>query len=512
MPRLARAPSLEDIAAERHRRQITRQRAAEHERIARDGDAIRKRCETLSGFFREAWHVLEPNAQLIPGWHIDAICEHLQAVTEGQINRLAMTVPPGSTKSLLTSVAWQAFEWGPCALRSMRYLSTGYSEIAVKRDTRKTRDLIMSEWYRQLWPEVELSRVGETSFANTDTGTREGSPFGSLTAQRADRLVIDDPHSIETAESVADRNTTTRKFREGAQNRLNDQEKSAIALIMQRLHGDDTIGVIEQYGMDYVRLMIPMEFEIERRCVTKIGWRDPRKVDGEIMDPVRFPPETIAKLKRDMGAHAWASQYMQRPSPREGGMFKREFFTGKIVKVAPSGLKRVRGWDLAASAKNTSSRTSGVLMSGPDRDGNFYVEDCIATQREGHKVRKIVRGIAETDGKGVEISVPQDPGAAGKVVARDYVTMLAGWVIHATPESGDKVSRAEPFAVQCEAGNVYLVEGPWNAEYVTELCEFPGGHFKDRVDASSRAFARLLQLMGRDEGVAGPMVVKGAGR
>src|ERR1700746_1134533 len=157
-------------------------------------------CKSLAGFVREAWHVLEPNATYVHNWHIDAICQHLEAVTDGRINRLLITVPPGSMKSLLVSVFWPAWEWGPKGLRSMRYLATAFNDGPVTRDTRKTRDLILSEWYQSLWPEVQLSRAGETSFGDTSTGTREGVPFGSLTSQRGDRLVIDDPHSVETAE------------------------------------------------------------------------------------------------------------------------------------------------------------------------------------------------------------------------------------------------------------------------------------------------------------------------
>ncbi|ULJ72961.1 hypothetical protein [Rhizobium gallicum] len=242
------------IRAEKARRAAE----AERERIAKDAERIRARCQTLAGFVREAWHVLEPRAQYTHGWHIDAICQHLEAVTDGRINRLLINAPPGSSKSLLVSVMWQAWEWGPRGLSSMRYLTTSSNDGPVKRDTRKCRDLMLSDWYRSLWPEVELNRTGETSFSNTKTGTREGVPFGSLTSQRGDRLVIDDPHSTETAESAADRLATTRKFREGAQNRLNDQEKSAIVVIMQRLHEEDVSGVIAEVGMEYVHLMLPM--------------------------------------------------------------------------------------------------------------------------------------------------------------------------------------------------------------------------------------------------------------
>jgi hypothetical protein len=121
---------------------------------------------------REAWHVLEPEAKYVHNWHIDAICAHLEAVTAGRINRLLINVPPGSSKSLIVSVMWPAWEWGPCGRRSLRYLATAFNEGPVKRDTRKCRDLIASEWYQRLWPDVQLTRTAETSFANSDDRER----------------------------------------------------------------------------------------------------------------------------------------------------------------------------------------------------------------------------------------------------------------------------------------------------------------------------------------------------
>lgn len=467
-----------------------REAEAERQRIAQDAERIRERCQNLAGFVREAWHVLEPNAKLVWNWHLDAMCQHLEAVTDGRLNRLLINVPPGSSKSLLVSVLWQAWEWGPKGLRSMRYLTTAFNDGPVKRDTRKCRDLMLSEWYRSLWPEVVLNRTGETSFSNTGTGTREGVAFGSLTSQRGDRLVIDDPHSTETAESPAEREATTRKFREGALNRLNDQERSAIVVVMQRLHEDDVSGVIMRLGMDFVHLCLPMEFEPERCCQTPIGFVDPRKTDGELLDPIRFPRETIDKLKHGMGSYAYAGQYQQRPTPREGGLFKRAWFEGKFIQAAPAGTRWVRHWDLAATAKSNAARTAGVKL-GRTPDGKFIVGHAVTTQSEGNEVRKIIKSFAESDGRDVVISLPQDPGQAGKVQKADFVQMLAGWTVKCDPETGDKVTRAEPFSAQCEGGNVYIVKGDWNDAYLDELCLFPGGSFKDQVDASSGAFGRL---------------------
>jgi predicted phage terminase large subunit-like protein len=484
---LGQLPTLQQIRAEKARRLIE----AERRRTLQNADAIRARCQTLAGFVREAWHVLEPRATYHHNWHIDAICAHLEAVTAGRINRLLINVPPGSMKSLLVSVLWQAWEWGPMGMRSLRYLTTAYNDTPVKRDTRKTRDLILSEWYQSLWPEVELTRTAEMSFANRGTGTREGVAFGSLTSQRGDRLILDDPHSSEKAESAVERANTTRKFREGAQDRINDLEKSAIVVIMQRLHEDDVSGTILKLGMDYTHLMLPMEFEIDRASATSIGFSDPRSSDGDLLDPHRFPREAIESLKIGMTSYAYAGQYQQRPAPREGGMFKRHWFADKIIGAAPAGTKWVRHWDLAATAKKTAARTAGVKL-GKTPDGRYVVGHVVKIQQEGNAVRSIIKATAQTDGKDCMISLPQDPGQAGKVQAADMIAMLAGYVARAEPESGDKVTRAEPFACQCEAENVYLVKGEWNESYLDELCLFPGATFKDQVDASSGAFGRLV--------------------
>lgn len=476
------------IQMERERRRAE----AERQRVARDADEIRARCSKLSGFVKEAWHVLEPTNPLKWSWHLDAMCAHLEAISLGQMEpRLIINVPPGSSKSMIVSVLWQAWEWGPLGNASLRYLTTSFEEENVKRDTRKTRDLIRSEWFRALWPEVVLTRAGETSFASSATGTREGVPFASITGKRGDRFVIDDPHSLDGAESEADRTKATRRFLEGGLNRVNDQTASAIVVVMQRLHEADLSGVLLSRQLGFVHLLIPMEFEPSRRCVTPIGWQDPRTYDGELMDPVRMPREAVDRLK-SVSDYSWAGQYQQRPVPREGGLFRRHWFEGKVIKAAPPGTVWWRHWDLAATAKKTSARTAGVKM-GRTPDGKFIVGHVIKTQAEGAQVRSLIKATAEIDGHEVGISLPQDPGQAGKVQKADFITQLAGWNVRAEPETGDKFTRAEPFSAQCEGGNVYLVEGDWNSDYLDELCLFPGGTWKDQVDASSGAFGRLVK-------------------
>ena len=487
-----------EIRAERARREAERER----ERLAKDVERIRARCATLSGFVREAWHVVEPSSTYVHGWHIDAVCAHLEAITYGQINRLLINVPPGTMKSLLTSVLWPAWEWGPVGKPHLRYLTTSYAEKYVKRDSRRMRDLVQSEWFTSLWPEIELVRAGEASFANTKTGFREGVPFASLTGGRGDRVIIDDPHSTETAESEAERANTTRIFRESVPTRLNDPQRSAIIVIMQRLHEEDVSGQITKLGLGYEHLMLPMEFEPERRCVTSIGFEDPRAHDGDLLFPERFPREVVERDKVPMGSYAVAGQFQQRPAPRSGGMFQRGDF--EVVDAVPAGARRCRAWDFGASQPKPGKQpdwTVGLRMA--HRGGVFYVEDVVRGRWSPSQVETKLKNTATQDGLSVAIRLPEDPGAAGKADAQTKVKLLAGFNVKTVRPTGEKSVRAQPAAAQTEAGNVKLVRGDWNTAFLDEVCSFPAAQHDDQVDAFADALNELA--LGSSYTLAGVM-------
>jgi len=171
--------------------------------------------QSLATFVRLAWHVVEPAQPYIHGWHIDAVCAHLEAVTRGDINRLLINIPPGTMKSLLVGVFWPAWEWGAMGLPATRFVAASHSQEFAVRDTLKMRRLVASEWYQTRWP-VELTKDQneKTKFENASTGFRQAMAMSSLTGTRGDRVIIDDPHSIEGALSDADRTRTLRVFTE----------------------------------------------------------------------------------------------------------------------------------------------------------------------------------------------------------------------------------------------------------------------------------------------------------
>lgn len=488
---------------------MERRRAkAEREALERNAEAIRHRCTSFAGFVKEAWEVLEPETTLVWNWHLDALCSHLEAISRGEMKpRLIVNIPPGSSKSMIVTVMWQAWEWSQ-GWQGRRFLTTSFELENVTRDTRKTRDLILSDWFKTLWPEVRLKRAGETSFSNHKTGTREGVAFSSLMGKRGDRLIIDDPHSLDGAESDTERTKGVKRFLEGGTNRLNDQVRSAIVVVMQRIHEFDLSGALLKKG-GYTHLCLPMEFEEERTdpktgvteggpCRTyrpdgSLFFVDPRITDGEVLDPIRFPPEAIDELK-DENEYAWAGQYQQRPTSRQGGLFKRDWL--QPLGAMPAGnIRRCRAWDFASTAKkakNNPDWTVGLLLA--ETGGRFIVEHVIRFRGPPGEVHAAVKQTAQMDGPNVVIRIPQDPSQAGVDQRDTYIKELAGYTVEAVRPSVDKELRARPAAIQAKGGNLYYFddgEQEWVKAFLNELTNFPASRFDDQVDALADAVNEL---------------------
>jgi predicted phage terminase large subunit-like protein len=331
----------------------------------------------LLEFVKYFWHVLEPQTPFVDGWPLRAICDHLQAVTDGEIKRLLINVPPGFMKSLLVDVFWPAWEWaivGP----HIRYVTFSYSSMLTRRDNRRFGALVSCPEYQELFGDkIQLVKTGEELVSNTKTGWKLASSIGGVgTGERGNRVILDDPHNVKEAESEGVRNETVRWFRESMSNRLNDMEVDAIIIIMQRVHGDDVSGIILEKGMAYDHLMIPMYYDYDRQTddnydprMTAIGWYDPRYVDFDPHEhnqilawPERFSADTCHKLQVDVDIWAWASQYQQSPSPRGGGIFRRSWWQ---LWESPDGNFPVLDYVLASvdSAFTEKERNDPTAMT-----------------------------------------------------------------------------------------------------------------------------------------------------
>ena len=470
-------------------------------------------CErSLMAFVRAMWADLEPSTPLVGGWPMEAICAHLEAVERGEIKRLLINVPPGFMKSMLTSVFFPAWLWGPRRKAHLRVISTSYAQDLAIRDNVRCRDLMSKETYRRWWgDQFDFSgdQNAKVRYENTKMGFRQAASTGSaLTGHRGDILIVDDPHSVASSESDQERKEALAWFGETLPTRFNNQKDGVLIVIMQRLHQEDVSGFIlgsapgRKPLKGWTHLMIPMEYEPDRHCRTSI-WEDPRTEPEDLAWPDRFARAEVEDLKDTFraagGEYAVSGQLQQNPIPREGGMFQVKDF--HVIDRMPEGYFRMcRGWDLAATKDGHGARTAGVKIAYGQ--GKVIIIDSDCGRWSPHEVEDNLLLCAKRDGSNVVQSIPQDPGQAGKAQKAYLGGKLAGFDFHFSTESGAKEDRARPLSAQAEAGNLLLLRGPWNDSLIKEFCSFPAGTLKDQVDAGSRAFAYLLGNRPSDLGAA----------
>ena len=445
---------------------------------------------SLAEFARRAWPVLEPAAELKWGWALDAICQHLEAVTDGRITRLLMNVPPGSMKSLLTGVIWPAWEWGPRGMPEMRFVGTAHEENLAVRDSRKCRDLIKSEWYQKLWPvELAADLDGKREFGNTRKGIRQARAFTSMTGVRGDRVILDDPISADNANSPAKLEAVKIAFTETLPTRVNS-EKSAIVVVMQRLNEADVSGVILEMGLPYVHLCIPMEYEPDRKCRTAIGWEDPRTTPGELMFPERFGQAQVDELKKTLGPYGSAGQLQQRPAPRGGGIIKGEWF--QYYEHVPALEFR---FITADTAQKTAQQNDYSVFQcwGRSKTGQAVLLDQIRGKWEAPELienaRKFWLKMRDSSGPTLRAMMVED-----KVSGTGLIQTLRREGIPVIPvqRDKDKVSRAYDAAPFIASGNVLLPQDRvFVDDLLAEAVTFPGGAHDDQLDPLFDAIAHV---------------------
>ncbi len=462
--------------------------------------------ESLLRFIEDHWHILEPGTEFKKGWVLRAWCSHLEQVTAGNITRMVANVPPGFMKSLTMNVFWPAWEWGPKNRPWLRYIKASYSEKLTFRDNRKMTMLIQSPEYQAKWGDrFKLVKVGEELVTNDKTGAAIAtSVSGYSTGERGERFLVDDPHNVQDAASDVKRERDKLWFAESIPLRPANDE-SFIGLIMQRVHDDDITGLVQRKMPDYLHFCIPMEFEEETRCKTyvkgKLFFEDPRTVEGELAWPERYSRKYLEEqikpaLRSVGGSYAEAAQLQQRPSPRGGGLFKLENLK-RAKTIEEPVMKRVRAWDLAGSTMKRSAFTATVRLSR-GKSGMIYIEHAFHFRGTPGAVEAKIKTYAQADidaGLHARIILPQDPAQAGKAQRISLSRgALAGFNFLFVRESplGGKEARAGPLAAQWEYGNVTIIEGDWNDEFLREMETFPVGRYRDQVDAASLGYLSLV--------------------
>lgn len=412
------------------------------------------------------------------------IQETLERVTSGEIRRLMLFVPPRHGKSEMVTVRYPV--WRMEQEPSLRVVVGAYSQTLANRFSRKSRRIAKERF------ELDRERKAVEEWETVGGGTYRAVGVGAgITGQGGHLIIIDDPvKNREEANSETYREKVWQWYTDDLYTRL--EPDATVILIMTRWHEDDLAGRIlaSDDADQWTVISLPAEAEENDPLGREVG---------AALCPDRYDLTALNGIKRVLG-HSYYSLYQQRPAPPEGGMFKRQWF--EIVSAAPRDAQRVRAWDRAGT-EGAGDYTVGLLMA-KDKQGGYFVEDVVRGQWDDLQCDKIIKQVTEMDAArygDVTSWFEQEPGSSGKQVARITIRALAGHVVKAERSTGDKTTRAQPYAAQCGAENVKLVKGAWNFAYLNELASFPYGTHDDQVDTSSLAFNKLT--LARERKVAG---------
>ena len=496
--------------------------------------------ESFVEFIKQAWHVVEPGQDYIHNWHIDMLAEHLTAITDGLMidderyyNRLLINVPPGAMKSLLVGVFWPAWEWGPRNMPHLRYVCASHGQDLAIRDSTKMRRLIQSEWYQARWGDrVVLTgdQNAKTKFENTATGFRQAISAGGITGARGDRVIIDDPHTVESAASDAMRASTIDWFLQAVPTRLNNPDRSAIIVIMQRLHEEDVSGVALEKNLGYDHIMLPMEYDPSRAAPTLLGAEDPREVAGELLFPERFPQHVVERDKAAMGPYAVSGQFQQIPTPADGGIIKRDWWQLWEHDTFPAFDYIVASLDTAYTEKTendpsaltlwgvyTEDPVSADVMKRPLHHRDMFQKErgykaphpkvmLVYAWTERLELHALVTKVAETMKRFKADAILIEDKAAGHSVAQELRRLynhLGFMVITDNPKGIDKPSRLYSVQHIFAEGIVYAPDKSWADQVITQTSVFPKGKHDDLVDTVSMAlrYLRKTGMIARPEEV-----------
>jgi predicted phage terminase large subunit-like protein len=344
-------------------------------------------------------------------------------------------------------------------------------------------------------------------------------------------IIVDDPHNVTEAESELVRESTIQWWDESMSTRLNDLSTGAYVIVQQRVHQGDLTGhIIDNDSDGWTWLMLPMEYDPGRHCVTftKNGekfWEDPRTVDGELLCPDRVGPDELERLKRSMPPYAQAGQLQQQPVPRGGGIIKEEWWQRWYHPLDKEENPTYPAFEFLLASLDTAytekeeNDASALTIWGIFRDENKnprlmlvyawqdrlelndlvvkIIDTCTIEQKANPVVKNrfpVDRLLIESKASGLSVyqELRRTIGLSGKF----------GVELYNPSKQGDKVARVYSIQHLFSSGMIYV---PWKGiegfrwvtdrgQVMDQITNFPRGSHDDYVDSMSQALRYLRDM------------------
>ncbi len=441
-------------------------------------DAILR--QDLLAFAYKCFDELHPSTSLSMNWHHEALCNALTSVANGDTLRLVINLAPRLLKSLFASIALPAHMLGKDPTKKI--ICVSYSQDLALLHASHFRKIVQSAWYRRIFSVDDPTKDTEAEYQTSSGGFRLAiSVGGSLTGRGGNLIIIDDPVSAQEAYSDASRNKVNDWFRTTLLSRLDDKNKDAIIIVMQRLHQEDLSGfVLEAGGWD--SLVLPATAQ-KTTVIPLPNGRQHTWLEGDPLDPERLSNEFLEDEKRRIGSLVYAAQYDQQPVPAAGNMLKREWL--KFVDQPPV---RQKGDEIIVSVdtamKATPTAAYSVFLTFLVRNSNqYYLIDIVRERLEFPQlVHKLVSHAARWKPNAMLI----ENKASGISLIQELKHRGIQGVVPCDPDT-DKKTRMLGRTAMIESGSLILVRSvPATANFELEFLGFPNTRYMDQMDALSQ--------------------------
>lgn len=443
-------------------------------------------------FVQTFWDVIiqEPP---VYNWHIKYLCDELQYLNSFVVRRepkpydLIINVPPGSSKSTIITQMYNAWVW--TIDPSQRFISASYAAALSISQSVKTRDIVTSDLYRRLFPDVQLKAdsAGKTDYSNTRGGQRfTTSTGGTVTGMHAHQILIDDPINPKEASSDKEREAANEFVTNTLASRKIDKAITPTILVMQRLHESDPTGVMLSKKNKRIK-HICLPAEITHSWTPNPAELAENYVNG-LLDPVRMSREVLDEQREDLGSFGYAGQFGQSPTPDGGGMFKKDWF--EIIDWSPNFAGLV--WHIVADTAYTAKEKNDPsgFIAYTELMGEYIIRDAESLNLEFPELVKHLPAYAARNGAGPRSRIEIEPKASGKSLVQTLKRHTRLNVVEGVPPAKDKISRAKDASPVCEARRVKLIRGAWNKAFVEQVCTFPNATHDEYVDLLSMIINR----------------------
>lgn len=427
-------------------------------------------------FLRRVVATTSPAANYAHNWHIDAIAAHLAACAAGDIRRLIINLPPRMLKSTMVSVAWPAWLLGQDA--RARIMVASYAQGLSTKHSTDCRLVVQSPWYRRVFPHTVLSddQNEKDKFVTTARGQRLAvSVGGAAIGEGGNILIADDPLNPLQASQRTSRDAANAWFDHSFATRLDDKQKGAIVIVMQRLHADDLSGyLLRKGGWEHLCLPAVAPQKTVIRCA---DFRYERNI-GEALHEAREPLALLEATKRELGSSNFAAQYQQSPLQESSAVVRRGWLT-RYDRV-PEGTV-VQSWDTAVKAG--TQHDASACATFVQHEGMHYLVDVLQVRLEYPQLKRCILSHAQRFNPDV---ILMEDKASGQSLLQDLKCESELPVVGQMPQ-GDKLSRLMRVSPLIEAGKVLLpTVASWLSDFEMQLMEFPQAAHDDMVDTVSQ--------------------------